>query len=166
MIKDSEVEKLQEIYREMDTDGKKKMLIAATVLLNAQNSLFNRKSGIGVHHFASIPVYIMAALFLISTVYVFWINLIYPALSMTGTPLVMVRIVITALIGMFCLGSGFIGFLFRKMSVPCRLLMILAGLGCLDPAVLTDFIGFAIIALVIAVQVIKGKREKTVIFAR
>ena len=181
MEKDMRVAALQEIYREMDADGRKRMLSAAGRLYSAQNILrekprasealtkqeadeitgnFERESRAG--GFSGIAAYIVAGILLVFTASVFWIALINPALLEAGiTPPVMVRIVITALIGMFCLGSGFVGFMFRRLSAPWRVLIIIAGLGCMDPGVLTDFIGYAIIALTVAVQVKKMKRERT-----
>lgn len=64
---------------------------------------------------------------------------------------------------MFIIGAGFLRFLLGKFTVLWMLLAIGAGVLCVDPAVLTDLIGFAIICLIIAVQVINRKREKAAV---
>ena len=63
---------------------------------------------------------------------------------------------------MFCIGTGLVRFMWRKFTVPLLLLAIGAGILCVDPGLLTDLIGFALIAMIIAVQVIQRKREKAV----
>ena len=170
MSKDAE---LLEIYSEMDTKGKKKMVAAAAKLLSAQKTLGKEQlmSNIAakvfiqkearMFRFGSMPRYLVTGVLLLFTVYVFWSALISPALLMVGvTPLTMARIIITALIGTFCLSSGLVGIMFRKMSLSMRILVIAAGLGCLDPALLTDIIGFAVLAAIITLQIIQGKREQ------
>jgi len=79
--------------------------------------------------------------------------------------LTMVRIIVTALLGSFCLGSGLVGFLQRWLKAPLFFLLIIAGIACIDPKILTDFIGFFFIALIAAALVVQKKRQR-VIFAK
>ncbi|MCL2067975.1 MAG: TRAP transporter permease [Treponema sp.] len=76
------------------------------------------------------------------------------------TPLQVIRIVITAFIGMFSLAAGLEGFMLRKVSLPWRLAAIAGGLLLIDPGHVTDFVGLGVIAAVISVQVIQSRREK------
>jgi len=175
MRNDCEVAMLCQIYREMDTEGKEKMVAAATQLYNVQRILENQQ----VSEYLSCSNtkidpkpqtfrfngtgYIITGVLLLFSAVLFWITLINPALLMLGdTPLIMLRIIITALLGMFIIGTGFLRFLLGKFTILWMLLAIGAGILCVDPAVLTDLIGLAIIALIVAVQVIQGKREKAV----
>ena len=160
MHKHTEVVELLEIYREMDAEGKKKMVTAASNLLNAQKTLLDQESG--TSQFTGIAGYLITGLLLILAICVFWITLINPALLTTGIiPLVMVRIIITALCGMLCIGTGLIRFILKKFTVLWLFLAIGAGILCVDPRVLTDLIGFALVAVIVAVQLIHWKQDKT-----
>ena len=111
-----------------------------------------------------VPGFIMTGLLLLFSACFFWVALINPALLMLGeTPLIMLRIIITALLGMFIIGTGLVRFLLRKFTVLWMLLAVVAGVLCVDPAVLTDLIGLALIALIVAVQVIQGKRDRAAV---
>jgi TRAP transporter 4TM/12TM fusion protein len=81
-------------------------------------------------------------------------------LFINTTPLGMIQIIITSLIGMFSLAAGLEGFMFRKFSVPWRLLAIAAGLCLIDPGLITDLLGIGSIALITAIQVIQSRKEK------
>jgi hypothetical protein len=164
MIKDPHIVELTDLYCEMDPEGRRMMVTAAKKLLQTQKSMFIKERK--PYHFTGISVYFMIGFLIVLTGYIFWINLISPALLMDGiTPLVMARIILTALFGLFCLGVGLTGFLLRKMSIPLRFLAIAAGLGCLDPAVITDLIGFAFLALIVSIQLVQGKLEKAALAA-
>jgi hypothetical protein len=168
MDKNIQIMELREIYREMDIEGKKMMQTAATDLFAIQKT-FGQKSQapVGSTHIRStsrlncVPGYLVIGLFLFLSACFFWITLINPALSKLGdTPLIMLRIIMTALFGMFIIGTGILRFIIRKLSIPWLLLAIGAGILCVDPGVLTDLIGIILIALIVAVHVFHGKREK------
>jgi TRAP transporter 4TM/12TM fusion protein len=76
------------------------------------------------------------------------------------TPFEVILMAMTAIIGMFGLAVGFEGFMFSKIPAPLRLAAIAGGLTLIDPGLLTDILGFGLIALVTATQVIKSRREK------
>ena len=176
MERNSRIAELQEIYNKMDADGQKKMIKAAVDLINAQEALFGgneasllkpgtpgrqafgRPNGTEqslrrVGLFAGIPGYLLTGLLLIIAACVFWITLINPALLKTGiTPPVMLRVILTALCGMFCLGTGLFWFILRKLTVPWLLLAVGACILCVEPGVLTDFLGFALIILIAAIN--------------
>ena len=189
MDKNSQVNQLKEIYREMDVEGKKMMTTAASQLFTIQKSLENNelpanesiqgftqeKAGIETvtldrvsptSRFNGVPGYFIMGFLLLFAAHFFWVTLISPALLLIGiTPLIMVRIIITASIGMFCIGIGLVRFMFWKLTIHWMLLAIGAGILCVDPGLLTDLIGFVLIALIVAVQVIQGKREKATVTA-
>jgi len=168
MDKDTQVVELQEIYREMDPEGKKKIVTAAVNLLDTQKTLSSRDSPLSdethqkTHGIAGILRLLISGLLLLFAAYAFWVTLVNPALLKTGiTPLVMLRVITTALCGMLCLGTGLIWFILRKLTVLWMLLAVGAGILCVEPGVLTDFLGFALIVLIIAVQFLQGKQNRT-----
>ena len=174
MDKNPQVVELRNIYREMDIEGKKMMTTTAAQLFTIQKSLENKelpaKDAIQgftqksrTSRFNGVPGYLLMGFLLLFAAHFFWVTLISPALLMVEiTPLVMMRIIITASIGMLCIGLGLFRFMLWKLTVPLLLLVIGAGILCVDPGLLTDLIGFALIVLFVAVQVIQGKRERVV----
>jgi len=70
-----------------------------------------------------------------------------------------VLIVISALLGLFSIAAALNGYLFRKIPVVFRLLLTGGGLCMMIPGWLTDVIGFAVLALVIAIQYMKNKKQ-------
>ena len=75
--------------------------------------------------------------------YVFCFN---PAMLLIDTtPLKVVQIFITSLIGVFGLSSSLEGFLSVKMSVLVRVLMAAGGLMLIDPSLMTDVVGILLI---------------------
>jgi hypothetical protein len=171
-----ELTELQNIYNEMDAESRKEMVTAAAKLLEVQKTLestpaknvlqktvFNRN--LQKLHTKHILGYLAIGILLIISTYIFWVALINPALLMTGiNPLEMVRIILTALAGLFLVGSGLVDFILRRIKTPWRLLIITAGFACTEPSALTDLIGISLIVLIISVEVIQWKREKTAIF--
>jgi TRAP transporter 4TM/12TM fusion protein len=73
-------------------------------------------------------------------------------LLIDATPLEVIQIVITALIGIFGVSAGLSGFLIRPMNPLIRILSIIGGLTLLVPGVLTDVIGLVMIAVVFVIQ--------------
>jgi hypothetical protein len=161
MDKNKEVIELLDIYREMDTDGRKKMVTAASKLLKTQkvmgNMLNNTKSKSN-----DIIRYLVTVAMLLITACLFWVFLISPALIINSdTPLIITRIVITACFGMVFISTGIFLCILRKLTLFLMFFAIVAGIGCVDPHVLTDIIGFAIITMVTVLQFKQIKRTKT-----
>jgi TRAP-type uncharacterized transport system fused permease subunit len=116
------------------------------------------------NRFNGISGYFVIGFLLLFTAHFFWVTLITPALFMfENTPFVIIRIITTALIGMCCISVGLILFMFWKFTIPIMLSAIVAGILCVDPGILTDIIGFIIIALIITIQIINSKRKKPAI---
>jgi len=90
-----------------------------------------------------------------------YIFIFSPAMLLINTtPLKVVQIIFTSFIGMFSLASGIEGYMFRKVALPWRLAAVAGGLLLIDPGLVSDLIGFGLIAAVTAVQVIVTRREK------
>ena len=159
-VQDTRVIELQDIYKEMDSEGKETMISAVNTLLHIQRT-FKYPQETRKHHLRTITLYIALGLIIVCAICFFGEIFIYPALHKVDiTPFNMVRIIVTAFIGIFCIFSGFIGFLLQRLSVHWLFLFIIAGIACLDPRILTDFIGFSFLALIITLLVTQKKRQK------
>ncbi|MCL2602496.1 MAG: TRAP transporter permease [Treponema sp.] len=75
------------------------------------------------------------------------------------TPIQVIQIIITSLIGMFAIAAALEGFMLRKLALQWRLLAFAAGFLLIDPRFWTDFIGVGVIALIVVIQVLGKKRE-------
>jgi len=156
---DNRVLELQNIYKEMDAEGKETMISTVDRLLFIQRAFRNPQEA-RKRRFREITLYIVSGIINACIICFFWEFLIKPVLLNIGiTPLTMARIIVTALIGIFCLGSGFLGFFQRWLKAPLFLLLIIAGMACLDPEILTDLIGFFFIALIITSLLVQKKRH-------
>jgi TRAP transporter 4TM/12TM fusion protein len=84
-----------------------------------------------------------------------------PALMLIDTTFLGgVQVAVTASIGVFLIGTSVEGFLFTRMMWPLRILAFGGALGLIDPALVTDIIGLAVLAIVIFVQRAIFKKEK------
>lgn len=83
-----------------------------------------------------------------------------PALLIIDTtPLEVVQIAITSLVGIFGVSAGLEGFLKAKMNVIIRILFVAAGIMLIVPSLMTDIIGAVVIAIAICWQVlVAGKK--------
>ena len=159
-VLDKRVIELQNIYKEMDAEGKETMISAVDKLLHVQRAFRNPQES-RKRRLREITLYIVSGIINVCIICFFWEFLIRPVLLNIGiTPLTMARIIITAIIGVLCLGSGFLGFSQRWLKTPWFFLLIIAGMACLDPQILTDLIGYFFIALVITALVVQKKRNQ------
>lgn len=82
-----------------------------------------------------------------------------PALLMIDTtPLAVVQIVITSLIGIFSISAGLEGYLWRYMSMAIRIAMVIGGVMLIVPSLITDLAGLVVIAVCVLFQ--KGFTRK------
>ncbi|MBQ8605398.1 MAG: TRAP transporter fused permease subunit [Clostridia bacterium] len=89
--------------------------------------------------------------------YVFALN---PAmLFVDSTPLQVVVIAITAIVGICAVAASLEGYFLRHMFWYERIVCLIGGLLLIIPGTLTDVIGVAIVALVVVVQIITRKME-------
>jgi TRAP-type uncharacterized transport system fused permease subunit len=82
-----------------------------------------------------------------------------PALLMIGSPLETIWAFITASVGAYVLSCSLIGWMFGRLNIPLRILAFIGALGMVRPGLLTDVIGFAIIAFVIAANRVLMKKK-------
>ncbi len=75
------------------------------------------------------------------------------------TPVAVVQIFITSFIGIFGVSAALEGYLWTHMSPVIRILMAVGGIMLIDPKLVTDLIGIAMIAAGIVVQKAAAKRH-------
>ena len=91
--------------------------------------------------------------------YIFAMN---PAMLLIDTtPLQVVIVVATSIIGIFGVASGLNGYLFKPMNPLIRIAMIAAGLLMMDPTVTTDLIGIVLMAAVVLWLYTGSKKKAT-----
>lgn len=91
--------------------------------------------------------------------YIFCLN---PAMLFIDTTAVtVIQIIISSLIGIFGVASAMNGYLFRMMSWPARIVICAAGLMMMDPKLITDIVGIALLAIIVAWQYVGAKRRRT-----
>ena len=93
--------------------------------------------------------------------YAFALNPVMLFIDVTG-PMQVVSIIITSLVGIFGVASALEGYIFVKMNPVQRVMAAAGGLLLIDPRVLTDIIGIALVAVVIGWQVFAKKRGTAV----
>lgn len=93
--------------------------------------------------------------------YAFALNPVMLFIDVTG-PMQVASIIITSLVGIFGVASALEGYIFVKMNPVQRVMAAAGGLLLIDPRVLTDIIGIALVAVVIGWQVFTKKRGAAV----
>ena len=76
-----------------------------------------------------------------------------------ATPLLVLRMLTTAVIGMVALGAGVSGFWSVNLFRIERLALVVGGMLLVDPGTLTDLIGLGIVGVVYFIQRIRWNRE-------
>ncbi len=90
--------------------------------------------------------------------YIFAMN---PAILFINTTAVqVVQIVVTSLLGIFGVAAAMNGYLFRKMHWIIRVVACAGGLLMMDPNLITDIVGIAILALVVVWQLFGNRIRK------
>jgi len=79
-------------------------------------------------------------------------------LFIDATPLLMVKIILSCLVGMFNIAVGVQGFLYQKLHWLVRIIVIGAGFLLINPGLLTTIIGLGITGLVIVIHHMKYKK--------
>ena len=80
-------------------------------------------------------------------------------LMVDATPLRLVMVTLSALLGMVALSSALCGFLADHCRAYERVLLIIAGLLMIKPGGTTDVIGCAVFAVILAMQYQRAKKE-------
>ncbi|MDR2900126.1 MAG: TRAP transporter permease [Treponema sp.] len=92
--------------------------------------------------------------------YIFVLN---PAmLFIDTTPIQVVFIIITSFIGMMGVSSGMEGYMLMPMKWFERIIISAGGLMLIYPGLITDSVGFALIAVIVVVQIIRRKNLRKV----
>ena len=73
------------------------------------------------------------------------------------------QICVSALLGIFGIAAAINGHLYKKIPWLLRIVLVAGGLGMMIPGTLTDVVGLALVAAVVAVQYLGAKREKAAI---
>lgn len=68
------------------------------------------------------------------------------------TPVQVVTICITSLVGIYCVSAGLSGYMFKNLNPLLRIFCVVAGVTLMIPGTVTDVIGIVLLALVILVQ--------------
>ena len=92
--------------------------------------------------------------------YAFALN---PTMLFVGVtnPMQVILIVITSLIGIFGVSSALEGYMFARMNPIQRIFSTAGGILLIDPTLITDVVGIAIIAAVLVWQILqKGMTNK------
>ena len=90
--------------------------------------------------------------------YIFAMN---PAMLFVNTsPVEVILVVITSIIGLFGVASSLNGYLFKSIHPVVRVVLAAAGLLMLDPTSITDFIGIVLMAGAVAFQYFTAKKIK------
>ena len=80
-------------------------------------------------------------------------------LLIDASPVQVVMIVITSLIGIFGVAAGLSGFVYRTMNPLMRILIVVGGITLLIPGTMTDVIGLVMVAGVILIQRMGAKKQ-------
>ena len=89
--------------------------------------------------------------------YIFCLN---PAMLLIDvTPLGVVQIIITSLVGIFGVAAAMNGYLYRKLNWAARIAICVAGLMMMDPGLVTDVIGIALMAVIMLIQYLGAKKS-------
>lgn len=83
-----------------------------------------------------------------------------PAMLFQGSPLEIIRVCITSLIGIYFLAGGLEGYMYRKLNILERCILIASALLMVDGGVITDLIGIVLGGIIIAQQLISIKKSK------
>lgn len=75
------------------------------------------------------------------------------------TPIQVIQVVITSFAGMFAISGGMIGYMFRDLPMPIRLLSIGCGLMLIHPGIVTDVTGIFAISMIVLYQLVLNKKE-------
>ncbi len=84
-------------------------------------------------------------------------------LLIDATPLGVIQIVLTALLGIFGLATALNGYFHRPVAIPVRLLMFAAGILMVDPGIVTDLIGLGGLVLCCVWQYIRLDKNNCVV---
>ena len=74
--------------------------------------------------------------------------------------MVSLKAAITASVGTIALAAGLNGYLFKKCSIAERVLLVVSAIAMIHPGTMTDIIGIAVLAAILALQLMKHKNAQ------
>ena len=85
-----------------------------------------------------------------------------PALVLQGTPLEIAQSIVTAIVGISCLGMAFEGYIYKigNVNVVSRVLLIAGALCLTIPGTVTDLVGLALVVVTVALSIFMNKTAK------
>lgn len=83
-----------------------------------------------------------------------------PAMLFQGTAFEIIRVSISALIGIYFLAAGLAGYIWKKLSTPERALLIASALLLVDSGVVTDIVGIAVGGVIVGMQFIAVRKSR------
>lgn len=93
-----------------------------------------------------------------------YIFVLSPSLILINTTgFEVVHILITSMLGMLGISTGVTGWIFRKTTVLERLMLVLGGLLLIDPNLITDMVGFVLIAIPWGTQYLQNRKNKLMV---
>ncbi len=81
-------------------------------------------------------------------------------LFINTTPIQVIGVVVTSILGMLAISIGMIGYFLREVKWPVRVLMIAAGLLMIYPETISDIVGIVALIALYLVQRAENAREK------
>ncbi|MEG1790479.1 MAG: TRAP transporter permease [Oscillospiraceae bacterium] len=82
-------------------------------------------------------------------------------LFINTTPIQVIEICFTAVLGIFGVAAAMNGFLYRRIPWPGRAVFLIGGLTLMIPGLVTDIIGFVLISSMVVYQYMGNKNSKT-----
>jgi len=86
-----------------------------------------------------------------------------PSLLFIGSPTMVLSSLITAVVGVVMLAGGMIGWFLRETNIMERIMLLGGSIALIKPGIYTDLIGLILLAVVIASQKFRKKREVSVL---
>lgn len=116
-------------------------------------------AGSAIANASPIKTAINATLLAIAAFIIPYVFGLSPAmLFIDTTPVEVILIIITSLVGIFGVSSGIIGYINNELSVIGRIVIILGGLMLIFPGIFTDLIGIVIVAGSVFINTMKNKQ--------
>ena len=91
--------------------------------------------------------------------YIFCLNT--TMLLVDAGALQIIEIIITSLLGIFGVAACMNGHLFKSIPWPLRVILGVAGIATMYPTLITDIVGLAVMAVIVAVQYLSAKKAKS-----
>ena len=91
--------------------------------------------------------------------YIFCLNT--SMLLVDASVLQVIEIIITSLLGIFGVAACMNGHLFKSIPLPLRVILGVAGIATMYHTLITDIVGLAIMAVIVAIQYLSAKKANS-----